>query len=85
MDDLGAPIAYLALERGAPVFDSSGDRIGVVERVLGDPTADIFEGLELGTGPLHTHRMLADVDQIAGIHERGVRLSVGREALAEAR
>ena len=36
MDDLGPPIAYTVLEEGTPVYDLHGERIGVVEHVLGD-------------------------------------------------
>ncbi len=84
MADLGAKIAYLALERGAPVFDSGGERVGPVERVLGDESADIFDGILVAAGPLHSHHLVADETQIEGIYERGVRLAVRRDELREA-
>jgi uncharacterized protein YrrD len=83
MNDLGAPIAYLALERGTPVFDAAGERVGPVDEVLGDESADIFDGIVISAGPLHSHHLVADETQIAGIYERGVRLSVGRAELRE--
>jgi uncharacterized protein YrrD len=83
VEDLGAPIAYLALEPGTPVYDASGSKAGTVKRVLGDPQADIFEGLEIEAGLLLGRHLIADVDQIDGIYERGVRLAVGRDALEE--
>lgn len=43
--DLGPPIASLALERGTPVYDRTGKRIGVVDGVLGDENVDIFDGV----------------------------------------
>ncbi|HEY1360140.1 MAG TPA: DUF2171 domain-containing protein [Thermoleophilaceae bacterium] len=79
MDDLGPPIAYLALEDGTPVYDKDGGRVGVVDHVLGDQTADVFDGLIVRAGK----HLFADVDQIAELHERGVLLSVGADELHE--
>ncbi len=81
VEDLGPPIAFVALEDGTPVYDPHGKRIGVVERVLID--LDIFEGLIVHTLPLPGHHLFADVDQIAELHERGVLLSVDRDQLRE--
>jgi hypothetical protein len=83
VDDLGPPIAYLALNEGIPVYDRRGERIGVVERVVGDEAADIFEGVIIHTLPLPGRHLFADVDQIDELRERGVRLSVDRDALRE--
>jgi rRNA processing protein Gar1 len=85
VDDLGPPIAYIALEEGAPVYDASGDRVGVVEHVLGDMSADVFDGLIVHTKPLPGKHLFADVDQIAEMRERGVVLSVERGELHEPR
>jgi hypothetical protein len=82
--DLGPQIAYVALEHGTPVYDRDGQRVGVVEHVLGDMTADVFDGLIVHTKPLPGGRHLfADVDQIAELRERGVILKVGRADLHE--
>jgi hypothetical protein len=81
VDDLGPPIAYTALEEGTPALDRNGRKIGVVEHVLADWQADIFEGLVIHTRPLPGKDLYADVEQIAALHERGVVLSVEREAL----
>jgi uncharacterized protein YrrD len=83
MDDLGPPIAYVALEDGTPVYDRDGARVGVVEHVLGDLAADVFDGLIVHTKPLPGRHLFADVDQIAEIRERGVVLTVGRDQLHE--
>ena len=83
MDDLGPPIAYLALEEGTPVYDKDGGQVGVVEHVLGDMTADVFDGLIVHTKPLPGRHLFADLDQIAELHERGVLLSVTAEELQE--
>ena len=80
MEDLGDPIAYLALEEGVAVYSSDGERIGTVAHVLAVPEEDIFDGIVIDTrhGP-GGHRF-ADAPQVAEIHERGVLLGLDREA-----
>ena len=78
MNDLGAPIAYLVLRTGTPVYDRDGERVGVVEHVLADEAVDIFHGLVVHTEPLPGRDVYADADQIAALRERGVLLSAGR-------
>jgi hypothetical protein len=86
MDDLGPPIAYLALPEGVPVYTADGQELGSVEHVLADEEDDIFDGLvvdtRLGPGGLR----FVDASQVAGLHERGVVLtldSVEAERLPE--
>jgi uncharacterized protein YrrD len=81
VDDLGGPIAYLALTAGTPVYDRDGRRIGVVEHVLADTDLDIFHGVIVHTHPLPGRHLYADADQIAQLYERGVALSVRAEDL----
>ena len=83
VEDLGPPIAHLALEEGTPVYDRNGQRIGVVDRVLTDHDGDIFEGVIIH--PLHLlgRHLYASHDQIGELRERGVLLSVDRDALHE--
>jgi hypothetical protein len=83
LNDLGPQIAYVALEDGTPVYDRDGERVGVVEHVLGDLTADVFDGLIVHTKPLPGRHLFADIDQIAELRERGVVLKVGRNDLRE--
>jgi hypothetical protein len=73
-DALGPPVAYLALEDGTPVYDRSGARVGVVEHVMDE--GGIFEGIIIHTYPLPGRHLYADADQVDGIHQRGVVLSV---------
>jgi hypothetical protein len=42
MEDLGAPISYLTLEEGTPVYASDGRECGKAAHVLADPEADVF-------------------------------------------
>jgi hypothetical protein len=81
VEELGAPIAFPALEEGTPVYDRSMERIRVVEHVLIE--GEIFEGLIGHTLPLPGRHQFADADQIADLRKRGVLLSVGRDALHE--
>jgi hypothetical protein len=82
--ELGAPIAYLVLKEGTPVYDREGNQVGVVEHVLSDEPVDIFHGLIVHTLPLPGRHLVATAHQIAELRERGVLLSVDREDLHEA-
>lgn len=81
VEELGRETAFPALEEGTPVYDRTGERVGVVETVLIE--ADIFEGVIIHTHPLPGRHLFADVDQIAELRERGVLLSVDRDQLRE--
>jgi hypothetical protein len=81
VQDLGKPVAYLALKEGTPVYGRDGERLGVVEHVLADEPVDIFHGLIVHTSPLPGRHLFADADQIAEMRERGVVLSVDRDGL----
>jgi hypothetical protein len=75
--DLGDPISYLVLTDGTPVYASGGQRVGVVEHVLADADADVFDGLIVDgrTGPGGWR--FVDAPEIEAIHERGVLLTLG--------
>lgn len=83
MDDLGAPIAHLAVAEGAPVYDRDGEEVGAVEHVLTDEGTGIFDGLIVDTSALPGGHRFADADQIAELRERGVILAVAADALHE--
>jgi hypothetical protein len=72
-EELGPPVAYLALKDGTPVYDRNGTRIGVVENVMA--VGNIFEGLMIHTHPLPGRHLYADAAQVAEIREHGVLLS----------
>jgi len=44
------PVAWTFVERGRAVVASDGSEVGKVDQVLGDPEADIFDGLAVGVG-----------------------------------
>ena len=81
MRDLGAKIAFTAVREGTPVYDPGWTRVGVVDEVIADGTAGIFKGIIIHTAPLPGRHLVADVDQIDALHERGVLLCVERGAL----
>lgn len=79
--ELGDPISYLTLETGTPVLTRDGERVGVVEHVLADADADVFDGLVIDGRAGAGGWRFADAAQVDSIHERGVVLTLGsREA-----
>jgi len=72
--DLGAPISYLTLGEGTPVYGADGEEVGHVAHVLADEEADVFDGIVIAHGL--GHHVFADADQVDAIHERGVTLTV---------
>lgn len=48
----GDPVSWKVVERGWTVRDESGDEIGTIDEVTGDPEADIFDGIEISHGLL---------------------------------
>jgi hypothetical protein len=79
-DDRGAPISYLTLEPGTPVFASDGADVGRVTHVLADRDADIFDGIVISTGG-GRHRFV-DAPEVAHIAARGVTLTLDRDGAA---
>jgi len=76
MDDLGAPLSYLVLKKGVPVYSREGERLGRVTRVLSAPEANMFDGIIFDTksGP-GGHRFV-DAPEVESIHEQGVVLRI---------
>jgi uncharacterized protein YrrD len=68
-EDLGAPVSYLVLGGGTPVYDRSGAAVGTVEHVLRDERSDVFHGLILKTRQDHRY---APADLVDGLYEHGV-------------
>ena len=81
MEELGAPIAYLALAEGTPVYGSDGERVGSVQHVLAAEDADIFDGLVIdikaGPGGLR----FVDAPEVGELHERGDVLKIDSAAV----
>lgn len=79
MEDLGAPISYLTLSEGVPVYASDGPKAGKVAHVLADVQADVFEGIVVETRVLPPSHRFVDAEQVAEIHERGVVMALDSE------
>ena len=80
MEELGAPIAYLALAEGTPVYAADGAEVGSVVHVLADEGADVFDGLIIRTGVGPGGHHFVDAPQVAELHEHGVVLTVDARA-----
>jgi hypothetical protein len=78
-DDRGAPMSYLTLEPGTPVFASDGSEVGRVEHVLADPEADIFDGLVVDARG-GAHRFV-DAPLVDRIEAGGVTLALDRTGI----
>lgn len=83
MEDLGAPISYLTLADGVPVYASDGGQVGKVTHVLADPDVDVFDGLVISSGGVPPDHRFVDADQVGELHERGVVLGIDSELAAE--
>jgi hypothetical protein len=76
MDDLGAPLSYLVLKRGVPVYASDGEQVGRVIEVLAAPEAHMFDGILFDTKRGPGGRRFVDAPEVERIHERGVVLTI---------
>jgi hypothetical protein len=74
------PVSWLLIEPGWKVLDPSGKEIGRVEEVLGDSSADIFDGLSVATGILGRPRYVP-AEAVASIVEGSVQLAIDKDAL----
>jgi uncharacterized protein YrrD len=69
------PVSWKAVEKGWPVYDLDGERIGSIHEIAGDEEADIFDGFGVRTRALgHVKYVPAEI--VASIAEGEVRLSV---------
>lgn len=79
VDDFGAPISYLVLTAGTPVFSADEHEIGTVVHVLADEREDVFDGIVIETRGPGAHRF-ADAADVEAIHEHGVILKGDQRA-----
>jgi hypothetical protein len=80
MKDLGAPLSFLTLPKGVPVYSSDEEEVGKVEYVLSAPNIDIFDGIVLDTSVLPGGRRFVDAPEVGEIYERGVVLTIDAAA-----
>ena len=63
----GDPVSWKVVEPGWRVLGPDGDELGKVEEVLGDPEADIFNGLQVHSGLLSSSYVPSE--RVADIRE----------------
>ena len=71
-------VSWRLIRRGMPVVDRSGELLGHVTRLLGDPHRDIFSGVAFRRG-LFGPELTADLSQVGLITEAAVHLLVAGE------
>jgi hypothetical protein len=73
------PVSWLMIEPGWHVVDASGHRIGKVEAVTGDSSADIFDGLAVAIDLLARPKYVP-AEQVGTITDGTVQLKLERSA-----
>lgn len=68
------PVAWTMVEPGWRVYDAAGEETGRVAEVLGDPNADIFDGLNVTRGLLSRTDYVPS-ERVAEIREGEVHLA----------
>jgi hypothetical protein len=69
------PVAWTMVERGWAVAASNGNEVGKVDQVLGDPEADIFDGLSVGASVLE-RPLYVPSEKVGAIEEGTVHLTI---------
>jgi uncharacterized protein YrrD len=73
------PVAWNVVERGWTVTASDGNEVGKVDQVLGDPEADIFDGLSVGAGAVLDRPRYVPSEQVGAIEVGTVHLTIDAE------
>jgi hypothetical protein len=74
------PVSWKVVERGWSVVSSDGEDVGKVDQVIGDPDADIFDGLAVGAGTVLGKPLYVPSEQVGPIEEGTVHLTIDAEA-----
>ena len=69
------PVSWKVIESGWTVVARDGSKLGTVHEVIGDSTADIFNGLAVSPGLLKGSRYVPS-ETVAGITEGRVELDL---------
>lgn len=75
MSDTDAPIAWLALDTGTPIFSSDDTEIGKVNDIVADREKDIFSGITFRPGLLET-TLFIPATAIESMTDSAVKLSL---------
>jgi uncharacterized protein YrrD len=73
------PVAWRYIQHGTPVIGSDGERLGTVDEMVGDDTADIFTGVLVGGGFTAPQRTIP-ADHIVNMTPSRVEVSLDRDA-----
>ena len=76
------PVAWLIIEPGWEVVASDGEKVGVVDELLGDKNADIFDGLAVDPGLLKTAKYVA-AERVGQIVEGSLTLDLTKAEFDE--
>ena len=76
------PVAWKVAERGWSVLASDGGEVGKIDQVLGDPEADIFDGLAVATGGVLDRPRYVPAEQVGKIEEGAFHLAIDSDAFA---
>jgi uncharacterized protein YrrD len=82
MSDSERPIAWLALDKGTPVYTSDGEEIGKVSTVVADVQKDIFSGISFKHGFLGSEHFVP-ADAIGELTDQGVHLNLSADQAQE--
>jgi uncharacterized protein YrrD len=78
MTESERPIAWLALDKGAPVYTSDGEEIGKLSTVVADRQKDIFSGISFKHGFLGSEHFVP-ADAIGELTDRGIHLNLSAD------
>lgn len=78
------PVSWKVVEPGWAVVDSTGEKIGELDQVLGDPDADIFDGLAVRKGAdLLRRPKYVPAERVGAIEEGTVHLELDGDAVEQ--
>lgn len=81
-DDPATPVSWKVIESGWKVVGSDGEEVGSVHEVLGDSTADIFNGLNVSPGLLK-RSVYVPAERVGSIVDGRVELDLDSAAFDE--
>jgi hypothetical protein len=70
------PVSWKVVEKGWAVVASDGGEVGKVNEVIGDPEADIFDGVAVGAGAILDRPLYVPSEQVGPIEEGTVHLTI---------
>jgi PRC-barrel domain len=73
------PVSWKVAERGWSVVADDGNEVGKLDQVLGDPEADIFDGLAVGAGTVLDRPLYVPSEKVGEIEEGTIHLTIGAD------